>query len=64
MQNKVYLSYTDHQSHSCRADKNPYRHDGRADKDTYRYDCRAYSLSLKKCIVQIKVGGVHIYGLW
>ena len=34
MQNKVKLSYTDHQSHSCRADKNPYRHDGRADKDT------------------------------
>ena len=47
MQNKVWLSYTEHQSHSCRADKNPYRHDGRADKDTYRQDGRAYSLSRK-----------------
>ena len=45
MQNKVKLSYTDHQSHFCRADKNPYRHDGRADKDSYRHDGRAYSLS-------------------
>ena len=35
----------DHQSHSCRADKSPYRHDGHADKDTYRHDGRAYSLS-------------------
>ena len=47
---KVQLSYTDHQSHSCRADKNPYRHDGSADKDTYRHDSRAYSLSLEKYI--------------
>ena len=39
MQNKVFK--LDHQSHSCRADKNPYRHDGRADKDTYRHDSRA-----------------------
>ena len=31
---------------TCRADKNPYRHDGRADKDTYRHDGRAYNLSL------------------
>ena len=46
MQNKVSLSYTDRQSHSCNADKNPYRHDGRADKDTYRHDGRANSLSL------------------
>ena len=46
MQNKVQISYTDHQLHSCRADKNPYRHDGRADKDTYRHDGRAYSLNL------------------
>ena len=30
---------------SCRADKNPYRHDGRADKDTDRHNGRAYSLS-------------------
>ena len=45
MQNKVWLSYTDHQSHSCHADKNPYRHDGRADNDSYRHDGRAYSLS-------------------
>ena len=45
MQNKVKLSYTDHQSHSCCADKNPYRQDGRADKDTYQHDGRAYSLS-------------------
>ena len=37
--------YTDRQSHSCHADKNPYRHDGRADKDTYRHDGLAYSLS-------------------
>ena len=35
-------------SHSCRADKNPYRHDGREDKDTYRHDGRAYSLSQKE----------------
>ena len=40
MQNK------DHQSHSCRVDKNLYRHEGRADKDPYRHDGRAYSLSL------------------
>ena len=45
MQNKVSLNYTDRQSHSCRADKNPYRHDGRADKDSYRHAGRAYSLS-------------------
>ena len=45
MQKKVQLSYTDHQSHSCRADKNPYRHESRADEDTYRHDGRAYSLS-------------------
>ena len=43
MQNIVKLSYTDHQSHSCGADKYPYRHDGRADKDTYRRDGHAYS---------------------
>ena len=42
---KQSLRYTDHRSHSCRADKNPYRHDGRADKDTYRHDGRTYSLS-------------------
>ena len=46
MQKKVQLSYTDHQSHSCRAGKNPYRHDSCADKDTYRHDGRVYSLSL------------------
>ena len=45
MQNKVLLSYTDGQSHSCRVDKNPYRHGGRADKDTYGHDGSAYSLS-------------------
>ena len=26
---------------SCRADKNPYRHDRRADKNPYRHDRRA-----------------------
>ena len=26
---KQSLSYTDRQSHSCHADKNPYQHDGR-----------------------------------
>ena len=41
----IFITCADHQSHSCRADKNPYRHDGRADKDTYRHDGRAYSLS-------------------
>ena len=51
MQNKVWLSYTEHQSHSCRADKNPYWHDGRADKDTYRQDGRVYSLSRKIVIL-------------
>ena len=42
---KLITAYTDPQSYSCRADKNPYRNDGRADKDTYRHDGRAYSLS-------------------
>ena len=45
MQNKVKLSYTDHQSHSCCADKNPYRHDSCADKETYQHEGRAYILS-------------------
>ena len=42
MQNKVYK---DRQSHSCRADKNPYWHDGRVDKDTDGHIGRAHSLS-------------------
>ena len=41
----IFITCADHQSHSCRADKNPYRHDGCADKDAYRHDGRAYSLS-------------------
>ena len=40
------LSYTDHQSHFRRANKNPYRQDGHADKDSYRHEGRAYNLSL------------------
>ena len=43
--NKKFIE--DHQSHSCRADMNPYRHDGRVDKHTYRHDGRAYNLSQK-----------------
>ena len=38
---KLNIGYT------CRADKNPYRHDRRADKNPYRHDRRADSQCLK-----------------